>query len=341
MMTLTPPETNDSDTISAPASALIDVVIVNYRTGALVCDCLDSLAPQTKSLPGMRIVITDNDSGDDSIHHIAQHIQTHGYADWATTMPLQTNGGFAYGNNAAIRVALERETPPDAVLLLNPDTVIRPGAVERLWAFLEAHPEVGIAGSRLEHPDEQVQTSAFRFPGFAGEFEEAVRFGPVTRLLSRWVVAPSPPREAQSCDWVSGASMMIRREVFEDIGLLDEGFFMYYEELDFIRRAADLGWPCGYVPQSRVVHLVGQASGVTDLKKPQQRRPAYWFNARYRYFRRHHGIAGKLLIDVGWVVGRVFFKLMNAVRRKPTNDPPHLIRDYIRHNFLPGRHADA
>ncbi|MEM9414650.1 MAG: glycosyltransferase family 2 protein [Planctomycetota bacterium] len=333
---MTPPAPTTTETRRAEKSARIDVVIVNYRTGALVCDCLDSLVAESVRLPGMRVTITDNASGDGSIDEIAQHIEAKGYADWAATMPLDDNGGFAYGNNAAIRVALERDTPPEAVLLLNPDTVIRPGAVEAIWAFMEAHPEVGIAGSRLEHPDESVQTSCFRFPGFAGEVEEAARFGPVTRLLSRWVVAPTPPADAQPCDWVSGASMMVRRAVFEDVGLLDDGFFMYYEELDFIRRAADAGWPCWYVPESRVVHLVGQASGVTDLKKPQKRRPAYWFEARARYFRRHHGVVGKLWIDLGWVAGRVCFKLMNAVRRKPTNDPPHLIRDYIRHNLIPG-----
>ncbi|XAL98726.1 glycosyltransferase family 2 protein [Phycisphaeraceae bacterium D3-23] len=336
MTTMTPPATKTTDATHAPVCARIDVVIVNYRTGELVCDCLDSLVDEARCLPGMRVTITDNASGDGSIDEIAQHIEAQGYVDWAATMPLDENGGFAYGNNAAIRESLARETPPDAVLLLNPDTVARPGAVEALWAFMEAHPDVGIAGSRLEHLDESVQTSAFRFPGFAGEVEEAVRFGPVTRLLSRWVVAPTPPSEAQPCDWVSGASMMVRRAVFEEVGVLDDGFFMYYEELDFIRRAADRGWPCWYVPQSRVVHLVGQASGVTDLKKPQKRRPAYWFAARSRYFRRHHGVAGKLWIDLGWVSGRMFFKMMNTLRRKPTNDPPHLIRDYIRHNLIPG-----
>ncbi|MFI4860293.1 MAG: glycosyltransferase family 2 protein [Phycisphaerales bacterium JB063] len=341
MTTITPPATKKANPVDTPVSAVIDVVIVNYCTGELVCDCLDSLVGEADRLPGMRVTITDNASGDDSIGRIAEHINTRGYAGWATTMPLDENGGFAYGNNAAIRAALGCETPPEAVLLLNPDTVVRPGAVEQLWSFLQAHPDVGIAGSRLEHPDASVQTSAFRFPGFAGEVEEAVRFGPATRLLSRWVVAPTPPSQAQPCDWVSGASMMVRRAVFDEVGLLDDGFFMYYEELDFIRRAADRGWPCWYVPESRVVHLVGQASGVTDLKKPQKRRPAYWFEARSRYFRRHHGVVGKLCIDLGWVAGRVFFKLMNALRRKPTNDPPKLVHDYIRHNLLPGRTADA
>lgn len=336
MTTMTAPNPEPPATAHAPTAVSVCVVIVNYRTGGLVADCLDSLAPERAALPGMQVFVTDNDSGDGSIDTIAGHIDAKGYGQWARTLPLDENGGFAYGNNAAIREALASDAPPDLVLLLNPDTVVRPGAVERLTIFMQEHPAVGIAGSRLEHPDGQAQVSAFRFPGFAGELEEAARFGPLTRLLKRWVVAPSPPQAAQPCDWVSGACMMVRRAVFEEVGLLDDGYFMYYEELDFIHRAACAGWPCWYVPDSRVVHLVGQASGVTDLKKPQKRRPAYWFDSRRRYFRRFHSRWGKLAIDLGWVAGRLFFKAMNFVRRKPTNDPPYLVRDYLRHNLLPG-----
>lgn len=335
MTTMTPPTRKTTRSAAAPPRTRVLVVVVNYRTGPLVCDCLDSLADEAKRLPGLRVVVTDNASGDGSTEVIAEHLAKNKYAKWATLMPLDENGGFAYGNNAALRAELATDDPPDYCLLLNPDTVIRDGAVESLCRFMDDHPHAGIAGSRLEHPDGQVQPSAFRFPSALGELEEAVRFGPVSRLLTRWVVAPEMPDEAGPCDWVSGASMIVRRDVFAEIGVLDAGYFMYYEELDFIRRAADAGWACWYVPESRVVHLVGQASGVTDLKKPLKRRPAYWFASRSRYFRRHHGVWGKLAVDLCWLSGRLFFKTMNLVRRKPTNDPPHLVRDYLLHNLLP------
>lgn len=341
MTTMTPPARKTSRPTAEPTRTQVLVVVVNYRTAGLVCDCLDSLLTESSRVPGMRVVVTDNASGDGSAEQIAEHITAKKYDAWASVMPLEANGGFAYGNNAALQEALASDNPPAYLMLLNPDTVIREGAVETLCRFMDDHPAVGIAGSRLEDPDSTVQPSAFRFPGVAGEFEEAVRFGPVSRLLKRWVVAPEMPTAAQPYDWVSGASMIVRRAVFDDVGLLDAGYFMYYEELDFIRRAADAGWACWYVPESRVVHLVGQASGVTDLKKPLKRRPAYWFVSRSRYFLRHHGFAGKLLIDVGWLSGRLFFKAMNLVRRKPTNDPPYLVRDYIRHNLLPARKREG
>ncbi len=341
MTTMTPPARKTTRPAAEPTRTQVLVVVVNYRTGGLVCDCLDALSAESSRVPGMRVVVTDNASGDGSAEQIAEHIHGKQYDGWAAMMPLDTNGGFAYGNNAALQDALDADDPPAYLMLLNPDTVIREGAVESLCRFMDGHPAVGIAGSRLEHPDGAVQPSAFRFPGAAGEFEEAVRFGPVSRLLRRWVVAPEMPTTAGPCDWVSGASMMVRREVFDAVGLLDAGYFMYYEELDFIRRAADAGWACWYVPESRVVHLVGQASGVTDLKKPLKRRPGYWFASRSRYFRRHHGVAGKLWIDVCWLSGRLFFQAMNMVRRKPTNDPPHLVRDYIRHNLLPFRRREG
>lgn len=323
---------------SSPASRpRVLVVIVNYRTGELVCDCLDSLVEEVKANPGLQIEVVDNDSGDDSPVAIANHIEAEGYTQWAKLNRAERNGGFAYGNNVAIRPALEKESPPDFILLLNPDTVIHPGAVSELVKYLDKNEKIGVAGSRLEDTDGSPQHSAFRFPNFFSEVEEGARFCLVTKLLKRWVVAPAITEQVGETPWVSGASMMVRREVFDAIGLLDEAYFMYYEELDFIKRAADAGWRCAYVPQSRVVHLVGQASGVTDIKQPLKRRPAYWFVSRSRYFRLHHGRLGKFIIDLGWLNARLFFKAMNAVRRKTINDPPHLVRDFLRHNLLPGQ----
>ena len=140
--------------------------------------------------------------------------------DWVTIEPLPRNGGFAYGNNAAIRPALASDQPPDYVLLLNPDTVVRPGAIPSLLKFLAAHPQVGMAGSRLEDPDGTPQRSAFRFPTIAGELDKTLRFGPVSRIFHRYIVAPPVSPQDTATDWVAGASLLVRREVFEAIGLV-------------------------------------------------------------------------------------------------------------------------
>ena len=240
------------------------IVIVNYRTTDLTIDCLRSLQAEVDSRDGMRVVVTDNASGDDSVARLTAAVRENGWGDWAAIQTLARNGGFAFGNNAALRPALQGADPPQYVLLLNPDTIVRSGTLKALVEFMEGRPDVGIAGSQLEEPDGTPQRSAFRFPSVLGEFEGGARFGPVSRLLNRWIVAPPVPGGPGPIDWVAGACMIIRREVFEAIGLLDEGYFMYFEEVDFCRRARRAGWACWYVPSARVVHLVGQSSGVTD-----------------------------------------------------------------------------
>lgn len=310
------------------------IVIVNYRTADLTIDCLRSLRDEVADLPGTQIVVTDNASGDDSVVRLANAIESDGWSSWARLQPLERNGGFAYGNNAAIRPALESTDTPDYVLLLNPDTIVRPGAISALIKFMDAHRTVGIAGSRLEHPDGSPQPSAFRFPSVASEFEEGSRLGWVSRLLASRCVAPPPPAEQSPTEWVAGASMIIRKAVFEAIGLLDERYFMYYEEVDFCRRAKDAGWPCWYVPQSRVVHLVGQSSGVTDVKKSQKRRPGYWFESRRRYFLAHQGRMATVLADLMWAAGFAQWRIRRALLGKPDADPKRLLSDFIRHNFF-------
>lgn len=309
------------------------IVIVNYRTADLTIDCLRSLEPEVCGLAKTRVAITDNGSPDDSPARIAAAVASHGWQDWATFVPLARNGGFAYGNNEAIRPALAGPSPPEYVLLLNPDTVMRPGALRPLLDFAAEHPRAGIIGSRLEDPDGTPQSSAFRFPSLLGEVENALRLGLATRLLHRWCVAPPPAAACHQTDWVAGASMLIRREVFDEIGLLDEGYFMYFEEVDFCRRARAAGWTCWYEPASRVVHLVGQASGVTDPKL-RRRRPAYWFESRRRYFLGHHGWAYAALSDAAWAAAYAAWRCRRFVQRKTDRDPPRLLSDFLWHSTL-------
>lgn len=306
------------------------MVIVNYNTADLVIDCLRSIAVE----PNLQVMLVDNASPDGSADRLRIAIQANGWADWVELIPATRNGGFAAGNNVALRRLLASSNLPDYVLLLNPDTVVRPGAISRLVAFLEAHPRAGIAGSRLEDPDGTPQRSAFRFPGVAAEFENGLRLGLVSRLLSRFVVAPTVRDEEHPVAWVSGASMLVRRAVLEQVGLLDEGYFLYFEEVDFCRRACTAGWECWYVPESRVVHLVGQATGMNNPEQQKRRVPAYWLAARRRYFLKHHGRAKTLLASLGWALARATWLVRQRIQAKPEQDPPHLLKDFVRYNFL-------
>ncbi len=162
--------------------------------GAVV-DCLRSLAPEVAEQPDCRVVVVDNASGDDSARTLQDAIESEGWGTWAEVLLLERNLGFSGGNNAALRPLLASPRPPDYVLLLNPDTWVRPGAVRALIEFMERRPDVGVAGSRLECPDGEVQNSAFRFHTATSEFERGLRLGLVTRLLRRWVVAPPARRK--------------------------------------------------------------------------------------------------------------------------------------------------
>jgi N-acetylglucosaminyl-diphospho-decaprenol L-rhamnosyltransferase len=312
------------------------IVIVNYRTAPLVLDCLSSLAQERQHYSDLKVTVVENASGDGSVEALQQGISAHQWQDWVHLEALSHNGGFGAGNNVVLRQVLSLASPPEYILLLNPDTRVLPGAIAPLIQFLEDHPQVGLVGSRLEDSDGTPQFSAFRFLSFWSELDQGLRLGPVSRLLKHQVVTLPLAEEPFHADWLAGASLMIRREVLESVGLFDEAYFLYFEEVDFCRRAKQAGWDCWYVPQSRVVHLVGQSTGVTDSKCQLQRRPQYWFDSRRRYFLKHHRWTYAASTDLAWMVGFSLWQLRRWIQGRPEIDPPHLLQDFFR-NSLWGR----
>lgn len=305
------------------------IVIVNYRTPDLVLECLESLARLGSKSFGLNVLIVDNASGDDSVEIIRQGIAEHGWSLWAQVLPQDYNGGFAFGNNAGICLALAEQTLPDYVMLLNPDTLVRPGAICALMEFMDVHPRVGIAGSLLENPEGGVESSAHRVHTPLSELDGGAKLGLITRLLRGYVVSEAPRTEAHACDWVSGASMIIRRQVIEDIGLMDECFFLYFEEVDYCWRAKKAGWDVWYVPESRVLHLEGVSTGINT---PATRRAVYWYDSRRRFFIKHYGVSGLLLADVLWAIGRVTLLLRRALGlggKGVVSDPSWLTADLL------------
>jgi N-acetylglucosaminyl-diphospho-decaprenol L-rhamnosyltransferase len=311
----------------------LHICIVNWRTAVMAINCLRSIADE-RSNARVRVVVVDNASGDGSDAQILGEVHRNGWEDWVEVISSGRNGGFAYGNNLAIRAALAADPGAPFVLLLNPDTLVRPGALRILLDFMANHPQAGLAGGRSEDSDGTPQHCAFRFMSPASEFAAYARVGVVDRILARWKVTLGIPVVARPVDWVSGAVLMIRRDVIDQIGLLDEGYFLYFEETDFILRARKAGWTCWHVPESRVVHFVGQSSGVNSRNAAPRRLPVYWFESRRRYFTLNHGRLYAVLADAGAMAGHLVWQARQLIRRLPAADPPNFVGDLWRHGAI-------
>ena len=164
------------------------------------------------------------------------------------------------------------------------------------------------------------------------EIEHGFQVGLVTRCLSRWTVAKSMESIEQPTDWISGASMMIRPTVLTAVGCLDENFFLYFEETEFCHRAHLAGFPTWYVPESRVMHMIGKSTNVDEKTRFSRRLPGYWFDSRTRYFATTHGTGATALIDLAAIASSLMGLLKRKLLRRPTT--PHYIRDLIAHSVL-------
>lgn len=310
------------------------VVIVSYRVTELTLACLRSLEAEVRGLPGTRVAVCENGTGGDAESRLREAIDTNGWGAWVELTAISPNRGFTGGNNHVLRQALAAADPPELVLLLNADTVVQPGALRTLVEFMDSHPEAGIAGSQLLSPEGAVQASPFRFMGVASELDRGLRLGLVTRMLARYTVVPPTPHGNAKVDWVSGCSMVIRRRVLEEVGLLDEGLYTYFDDIDYCWNAKKKGWETWYVLGSRVVHLEGASTGIAAQEKRPGRRPKYWFQARRRFFLRNYGAVYTALCDLAFVCGFSLWRVRRILQRKDDRDPPSMLWDAIRESVF-------
>lgn len=307
----------------------LQVVLLNFRTADLTLKALASVYRATLGIPSVRIDVVDNHSEDGSAEKLAFGIRDARYfPDRVRMLVSPRNGGFGAGNNFAIRAALASSDPPEFIYILNSDAFPEEDAVEALLDFLEAHPQVGIAGSYIYGVDGKPHETAFRFPSILSELEAGAGFGPLSRALREHTVPIlPPPRTTQRVDWLAGASMMVRAEVLQNIGLFDEEFFLYFEETDLSRRAALAGYATWYVIESRVAHVGSASTGM----KTWRRMPSYWFDSRAHYFEKNHGRAYKGTADVAFSLAFATHRLRALVQKKRDNHPAQFLRDFVRH----------
>ena len=256
-------------------SPLTSIIIVNWNVRDLLERCLESIQ---RSAAGMahEIIVVDNASQDGSAEMVRERFPR------AILLENPSNLGFSKGNNQA----LAWSTAP-YLLLLNPDAEIQGDGLPLMTRHMETHPEVGVLGPQLLNPDGTVQSSRRRFPTLATAFLESTalqEWFPRNSVLSRYYMLDLPDQEEAEADWVVGACMMVRREAYQEAGPLDEGFFMYSEEMDWCYRIKGLGWKVVYFPCAKVIQHEGKSSGQVV---PQ--RHIRFQASKVRFFRKHHG----------------------------------------------------
>jgi N-acetylglucosaminyl-diphospho-decaprenol L-rhamnosyltransferase len=294
--------------------------VLNFRTPQMTLDCVRSLVPELDRERD-ELVVVDNHSEDGSAELLRKSFAEPGLAR-VRLIETERNGGFALGHNAAVR-AIEA----DAYLLVNSDALFRAGAVATLWRRLDSDPRCAVVAPRLEESDGTPQTSCFRFHTPISEFVSAASTAPITRLLQRHEV-PLPVRaEPESPDWTSFACVLVRGAALRAAGLLDESFFMYYEDVDLCRRLRRLGYTVASEPSARVVHRGGASSGVDAKETALRRRPRYFYASRVRYFRKHFGPLGPLAANLMWSAGRSISWARETFGRKAVHTVEHELLD--------------
>ena len=302
------------------ADANLLIVIVCYRVADLTIDCLRSLSSQIHDVPGTKVAVCENGTGPESVRQLQEAIDRNGWSDWVMLEAISPNRGYTGGNNVILRDAMAWPTPPKYFMLLNADTIVRPGAVKRLWGAAEDHPGAGIVSPRLEWPDGTAQESCFRDLAPIDEVLAAARTGPLSKLVGRRQTAIPVSEAPLEPAWTSFACALIRREVFEQIGLLDPGYYLYFDDTDFCRRARAAGWRLLHWREARVVHLRGRSNPVKSLSAQLKRRPRYWYSSRARYYAKFYGRLGLVAANILWLLGRS----ISLARELLGNKEPHV-----------------
>jgi hypothetical protein len=305
------------------AGPTVLTVLLNWRTAEMT---LQAAAAAERAMAGIAggIVVVDNDSGDGSYERMSEALQGN---PRIRVVQSGRNGGFGAGNNVGIRLGLPGGVRPDYVYILNSDAFPAPDAIRLLLDYLEAHPKVGIAGSYIHGPDGDAHQTCFRFPSVASEFEVSARTGPISRLLAHRTVSMPVPEATGPVDWLAGASMLLREAVVREVGIFDETFFLYFEETDLCRRAAEAGWPTHFVRESQVEHIGSVSTGMKTWKRV----PGYWFDSRWHYFRKSGGTSRAVAATLAHVAGALILRARRLVRPGIPPGAPHFLRDLVGH----------
>lgn len=268
-----------------PAGPDVSVITVSFNTAALLRRAVTALLASSGA--SLQVFIVDNASSDGSADLIAREFPS------IDLTRNTSNRGFAAASNQAIARARGRY-----VLLLNPDTAVPPEAIAGLVAFMDAHPRVGICGPRLLLADGSLQSCGRMFPTISSVLRESRSIAWVLRRFGGSAQAQPSPSGPRACDWVDGACLMIRRETLTDIGLMDERFFLFAEEMDWCHSARNRGWQVYAVPGISVTHLRGEST-----RQRRDESTALLVEMTLTYFQKRRGRTIAALVAVMWSAG--------------------------------------
>jgi len=281
----------------------ISIVIVSYNGLDHLRRCLQSLAAHPPAVES-EVIVVDNDSRDGSAPMVASE-----YRD-VRLLRMPRNLGFAAGANRGAR-----EATGEAIVLLNPDSEVEADPFATMLAYLREHVDAGIAAPRLLNPDGSLQLSCRSFPTFSvalfNRYSLLTRLFPRNRYSRQYLLSDWRHDSVSDVDWVSGACLMVRRSLFEEIGLLDEGYFMYIEDVDLCQRVHRAGYRVVYLPQTSVIHHIGRSSRTLPSRSIVARHRSMWHYYK-KYLRRN------VVVDVavaGGITARCGYLLLaNRVR---------------------------
>jgi N-acetylglucosaminyl-diphospho-decaprenol L-rhamnosyltransferase len=271
------------------SSVQLSIIIVSWNVRTLLHRAIQSIQQMGKADPDLEIIVVDNGSKDGTPEMIQANFPR------VRLIANDYNAGFTRGNNQGIRVACG-----EFILLLNPDTEIKKGALQQMVAYLKGHPDVGLVGPQLLNPDRTIQSSRRRFPTIPILFLESTWLQPLAsgQALAQYYAEERSDDEVQSVDWVTGAAMMTRQSVIESVGVLDESFFMYSEELDWCRRIKEAGWDIVYLPEAKIIHYEGKSS-----EQVVPARHIYFQSSKVHYARKYYG-SGVAVALRGWLMAQ-------------------------------------